>query len=170
MKAKPKTDYQRGFADWKKRWLKCIAANGDYFEADNLNLTMTFQNGCKIFPLCTKCNSQSATPKHIIDCIDSSIDELYSSPADTIKSLKLYKLDILISLSGDKKREEEVDCLYAKRPMSCIPLIPSYSIARLHWCRGYQFWSQDQWAHVLFSDESSFSLDTVSKSIRLKRT
>ncbi|UYV79496.1 hypothetical protein LAZ67_17002900, partial [Cordylochernes scorpioides] len=38
MKAIPKTDYQRCFADWKKRWLKCIAANGDYFERDSLNL------------------------------------------------------------------------------------------------------------------------------------
>ncbi|UYV75008.1 hypothetical protein LAZ67_12002074 [Cordylochernes scorpioides] len=38
MKAIPKTDYQRCFADWKKRWLKCIAANGDYFEGENLNL------------------------------------------------------------------------------------------------------------------------------------
>ncbi|UYV64321.1 ADCY9 [Cordylochernes scorpioides] len=56
--------------------------------------TMTFQNGCKVFPLCTKCNSQLATPKHIIDCIDSSIDELYSSPADTIN--KFSKLDTLI--------------------------------------------------------------------------
>ncbi|UYV74206.1 hypothetical protein LAZ67_11002421 [Cordylochernes scorpioides] len=58
--------------------------------------TMTFQNGCKVFPLCTKCNSQPATPRHIIDCIDSSIDELYSFPADTIKNLKLYKLDTLV--------------------------------------------------------------------------
>ncbi|UYV79530.1 hypothetical protein LAZ67_17003027 [Cordylochernes scorpioides] len=58
--------------------------------------TMTFQNGCKVFPLCTKCNSQPATPRHIIDCIDSSIDELYSSPADTIKNLKLYRLDTLV--------------------------------------------------------------------------
>ncbi|UYV63524.1 hypothetical protein LAZ67_2004495 [Cordylochernes scorpioides] len=41
MKAIPKTDYQRCFADWKKRWLKCIAANGDYFEGDNLNLRCT---------------------------------------------------------------------------------------------------------------------------------
>ncbi|UYV82461.1 hypothetical protein LAZ67_21002278 [Cordylochernes scorpioides] len=38
MKAIPKTDYQRCFADWKKRWLKCIAANRDYFKGDNLNL------------------------------------------------------------------------------------------------------------------------------------
>ncbi|UYV77523.1 hypothetical protein LAZ67_15001355 [Cordylochernes scorpioides] len=64
---------------------------------------MIFQNVCKISPLCTKCNSQSAIPLHIIDCIDSSIDELYSSPANTIN--KLYKLDILIGLSGDKKEE-----------------------------------------------------------------
>ncbi|UYV85090.1 hypothetical protein LAZ67_X004539 [Cordylochernes scorpioides] len=58
--------------------------------------TMTFQDGCRVFPLCTKCNSQPATPRYIIDCIDSSIDELYSSPADTIKNLKLYKLDTLV--------------------------------------------------------------------------
>ncbi|UYV66475.1 hypothetical protein LAZ67_4001821 [Cordylochernes scorpioides] len=38
MKAIPKTDYQRCFSDWKKKWLKCIAVNGDYFEGDNLNL------------------------------------------------------------------------------------------------------------------------------------
>ncbi|UYV82867.1 hypothetical protein LAZ67_22001147, partial [Cordylochernes scorpioides] len=38
IEAIPKTDYQRCFADWKKRWLKCVAANGDYFEGDNLNL------------------------------------------------------------------------------------------------------------------------------------
>ncbi|UYV84487.1 hypothetical protein LAZ67_X002357 [Cordylochernes scorpioides] len=37
-----------------------------------------------------------ATPRHIIDCIDSSIDELYSSSADTIKSLKLHKLETLV--------------------------------------------------------------------------
>ncbi|UYV79336.1 DPH1 [Cordylochernes scorpioides] len=48
--------------------------------------TMTIQNSCRAFPLCTKCNSQPATPRHIID---SSIDEFYSSPADTIKNLKL---------------------------------------------------------------------------------
>ncbi|UYV70207.1 hypothetical protein LAZ67_7002187 [Cordylochernes scorpioides] len=52
--------------------------------------TMTFQNGCKVFPLCTKCNSQPATPKHIIDCIDSSIDELYSSPADTPSKISSF--------------------------------------------------------------------------------
>ncbi|UYV80991.1 hypothetical protein LAZ67_19002420 [Cordylochernes scorpioides] len=37
-----------------------------------------------------------ATPRHIIVRIDSSIDELYSSPADTIKNLKLYKHDTIV--------------------------------------------------------------------------
>ncbi|UYV80225.1 hypothetical protein LAZ67_18002083 [Cordylochernes scorpioides] len=54
---------------------------------------MTFQNGCKAFPLCTKCNSQPALQDKILTVIDISIDELYSSPADTI--YKLYKLDTL---------------------------------------------------------------------------
>ncbi|UYV72271.1 hypothetical protein LAZ67_9002415 [Cordylochernes scorpioides] len=44
MKAIPKTDYKRCFADWKKRWLKCIAANGDYFEGNNLNLMLQTSN------------------------------------------------------------------------------------------------------------------------------
>ncbi|UYV75520.1 K02A2.6-like [Cordylochernes scorpioides] len=48
----------------------------------------------------TKGNSQPTTPNHIIDCIDSSIDELYSSPADTIKNLKLYRLKIWSSCEG----------------------------------------------------------------------
>ncbi|UYV77348.1 hypothetical protein LAZ67_15000596 [Cordylochernes scorpioides] len=46
IKAIPKTDYQRCFADWKKRWLKCIAANGDYFEGDNLNLDNNWSPRC----------------------------------------------------------------------------------------------------------------------------
>ncbi|KAG5336945.1 GVQW3 protein, partial [Acromyrmex heyeri] len=33
----PKTDFQKSFEGWIKRWHKCIAADGDYFEGDNLN-------------------------------------------------------------------------------------------------------------------------------------
>ncbi|UYV83020.1 hypothetical protein LAZ67_22001794 [Cordylochernes scorpioides] len=83
--------------------------------------TMTFQNGCKVFPLCTKCNSQPATPRHIIDCIDSSIDELYSSPADTIN--KLYKLDTLIR----KKKKKE----YIKTNIFIVPFDYLHSLVRL---------------------------------------
>jgi [histone H3]-lysine36 N-dimethyltransferase SETMAR len=34
----PKIDYQKCFLDWKKRWHKCIAVEGDYFEGDEINL------------------------------------------------------------------------------------------------------------------------------------
>ncbi|UYV85057.1 K02A2.6-like, partial [Cordylochernes scorpioides] len=70
--------------------------------------TMTFQKGCRVFSLCTKCNSQPATPRHIIDCIDSSIDELYSSPGDTIKNLKLYKLDTLVSQNTNSYKVRQI--------------------------------------------------------------
>jgi len=32
-----KIDFQKGFEEWVKRWHKCIKADGDYFEGDNLN-------------------------------------------------------------------------------------------------------------------------------------
>ncbi|UYV79569.1 ZMYND11 [Cordylochernes scorpioides] len=88
-------------------------------------------NICKVFPLFTKCNYQPATQKHIIDCIDSSIDELYSvSPADTIN--KLYRLDILILLlSGDKK--EEVS------PCAVAPQDPPHDLVYAKQ-RGFPYW------------------------------
>ena len=30
-----KNGFQHAFADWQKRWDKCIASNGDYFEKDH---------------------------------------------------------------------------------------------------------------------------------------
>ena len=38
LRAIPENDFQACFEDWKKRWHKCIAANGDYFEGDDMNL------------------------------------------------------------------------------------------------------------------------------------
>lgn len=38
LKAIPKTVFQKGFRDWIKRWHKCVAADGDYFEGDNIDL------------------------------------------------------------------------------------------------------------------------------------
>lgn len=34
----PKIEYERCFEDWKKRFHKCIAVSGDYFEGDDINL------------------------------------------------------------------------------------------------------------------------------------
>ncbi|GFT60446.1 HTH_Tnp_Tc3_2 domain-containing protein [Trichonephila clavipes] len=48
--------------------------------------------------------------------------------------------------------------LYARRPVVCVPLTRQHRTARLQWCREYHNWTEQDWACVLFSDESRFSL------------
>ncbi|GFS68715.1 transposable element Tcb2 transposase [Trichonephila clavipes] len=50
--------------------------------------------------------------------------------------------------------------LYARRPVVCVPLTRQHRTARLQWCREHQNWTEQDWARVLFSDESSFSLSS----------
>lgn len=38
LKAIPEIDFNNCYEDWKKRWHKCIAAGGDYFEGDEIDL------------------------------------------------------------------------------------------------------------------------------------
>ena len=38
LKAIPKEDFAKCFDDWKIRWHKCIAVEGDYFEGDEIDL------------------------------------------------------------------------------------------------------------------------------------
>lgn len=38
LKAIPERDYLTCFDDWKKRWHKCIASAGDYFEGDEIDV------------------------------------------------------------------------------------------------------------------------------------
>ncbi|GFS90704.1 transposable element Tcb1 transposase [Trichonephila clavipes] len=40
----------------------------------------------------------------------------------------------------------------------CVPLIRQHRTARLQWCREHHNWTEQDWACVLFSDESRFSL------------
>ncbi|UYV60867.1 hypothetical protein LAZ67_1002641 [Cordylochernes scorpioides] len=47
--------------------------------------------------------------------------------------------------------------LYARRPMVCISLTSAHRRARLNWCLEHHAWIHDQWANVLFSDESRFT-------------
>lgn len=53
--------------------------------------------------------------------------------------------------------------LYARRPIVCVPLTPRHKRERLYWSRQHVSWSEDQWRHVMFSDESRFSLDSDSR-------
>ncbi|GFW25575.1 transposable element Tcb2 transposase [Trichonephila clavipes] len=50
--------------------------------------------------------------------------------------------------------------LYARRPVVCVPLTRQHRIARLKWCREHHNWTEQDWACVLFSDESRFSLSS----------
>ncbi|GFU84422.1 transposable element Tcb1 transposase [Trichonephila clavipes] len=50
--------------------------------------------------------------------------------------------------------------LYARRPVVCVPLTRQHRTARLLWCREHHNWTEQDWACVLFSDESRFSLSS----------
>ncbi|GFU04865.1 transposable element Tcb1 transposase [Trichonephila clavipes] len=50
--------------------------------------------------------------------------------------------------------------LYARRPIVCVPLSRQHRTARLQWCREHHNWTEQDWACVLFSDESRFSLSS----------
>ncbi|GFV03850.1 transposable element Tc1 transposase [Trichonephila clavipes] len=50
--------------------------------------------------------------------------------------------------------------LYARRPVVCVPLTRQHRTARLQWCRKHHNCTEQDWACVLFSDESRFSLSS----------
>ncbi|GFV53887.1 transposable element Tcb2 transposase [Trichonephila clavipes] len=50
--------------------------------------------------------------------------------------------------------------LYARRPVVCVPLTRQHRTASLQWCREHQNWTEQDWACVLFSDESRLSLSS----------
>ncbi|GFV64933.1 transposable element Tcb2 transposase [Trichonephila clavipes] len=50
--------------------------------------------------------------------------------------------------------------LYARRPVVCVPLTRQQRTVRLQWCRAHHNWTEQDWACVLFSDESRFSLSS----------
>ncbi|GFU01791.1 transposable element Tcb2 transposase [Trichonephila clavipes] len=50
--------------------------------------------------------------------------------------------------------------LYVRRPVVCVPLTRQHRTAHLQWCREHHNWTEQDWACVLFSDESRFSLSS----------
>ncbi|GFX63889.1 transposable element Tc1 transposase [Trichonephila clavipes] len=50
--------------------------------------------------------------------------------------------------------------LYARRPVVCVPLTRQHRTARLQCFREHHNWTEQDWACVLFSDESRFSLSS----------
>ncbi|GFX99444.1 transposable element Tcb2 transposase [Trichonephila clavipes] len=50
--------------------------------------------------------------------------------------------------------------LYARKPVVCVPLTRQHRTARLQWCREHHNWTEQDWACVLFSDESRLSVSS----------
>ncbi|GFV82074.1 transposable element Tcb2 transposase [Trichonephila clavipes] len=50
--------------------------------------------------------------------------------------------------------------LYTRRPVVCVPLTRQHRTARFQWCREHHNWTEQDWACVLFSNESRFSLSS----------
>ncbi|GFX90616.1 protein O-mannosyl-transferase TMTC3 [Trichonephila clavipes] len=50
--------------------------------------------------------------------------------------------------------------LYVRRPVVCVPLTRQHRTTSLQWCREHHNWTEQDWACVLFSDESRFSLSS----------
>ncbi|GFV44371.1 transposable element Tcb2 transposase [Trichonephila clavipes] len=55
---------------------------------------------------------------------------------------------------------KQISRLYARRPVVCVPMTRQHRTARLQWCREHHNWTEQDWARVLFSDESRFSLSS----------
>ncbi|GFS66922.1 transposable element Tcb1 transposase [Trichonephila clavipes] len=53
--------------------------------------------------------------------------------------------------------------LYARRPVVYVLLTRQHHTTRLQWCREHHNWTEQDWACVLFSDESRFSLSSDCK-------
>lgn len=53
--------------------------------------------------------------------------------------------------------------LFPRRPERCITLTAAHRRHRLQWCIEHKDWTPHQWSHVLFTDESRFSLTNDSR-------
>ncbi|GFV24459.1 transposable element Tcb1 transposase [Trichonephila clavipes] len=59
--------------------------------------------------------------------------------------------------------------LYARRPVVRVPLTRQHRTAHLQWCREHHNWTEQDWACVLFSDESRFSLSSDCRRQLIRR-
>ena len=53
--------------------------------------------------------------------------------------------------------------LRARRAQVVLPLKARYCRARLAWCTQRRWWNINQWSHVMFRDESRFTLDSLDR-------
>ncbi|GFV13697.1 transposable element Tcb2 transposase [Trichonephila clavipes] len=59
--------------------------------------------------------------------------------------------------------------LESGRPLSTLPLTPTYRRLRLDWCHARENWTAAEWNQVVFSDEFRFNLSSDDNRIRVWR-
>ncbi|GFS94329.1 transposable element Tcb2 transposase [Trichonephila clavipes] len=59
--------------------------------------------------------------------------------------------------------------LYARKTAVCISFTSAHKRTRLNWSLKHQHWSVGEWANVMFSDESRFSLKSDSRRVTIWR-
>ena len=59
--------------------------------------------------------------------------------------------------------------LSARRPQVVLPFKARHCRARLTWCTQLRRWNINQWSHVMFSDESRFTLDFLDRRRKVWR-
>ncbi|GFU90990.1 transposable element Tcb2 transposase [Trichonephila clavipes] len=75
----------------------------------------------------------------------------------------------VITPRQDRYLETQSCCLCARRPAVCILITSAHKRARLNWSLKHQHWSVGEWANVMFSDESRFSLSNDSRRVKIWR-
>lgn len=76
--------------------------------------------------------------------------------------------NVQISESTIRNRLHESG-LRSRRPLRCQPLSRGNRAARLNWVTDHENWTENQWAPVLFTDESRFGLHPDSRRVRVWR-
>ncbi|GFU48639.1 transposable element Tcb2 transposase [Trichonephila clavipes] len=56
--------------------------------------------------------------------------------------------------------------LYARRPVVCVPLTRQHRTACVQWYREHHNWTEQDWACVLFSEESRFRLSSDCRIVQ----
>lgn len=77
--------------------------------------------------------------------------------ANQLRTQLLTATNINVSVQTIRNRLHEVH-IRSRRPAIRTPLTVEHRAARLAWCRHHVTWTREQWAKVLFSDESRFTM------------
>ncbi|GFV19156.1 transposable element Tcb2 transposase [Trichonephila clavipes] len=168
------------------------------FVSDHIK-ALTFRQGQEIFPEYHLCYSELVSPAHILTCLDFKKDEILLDPllrpVPGRPRATTPAEDRFLALLARRRRTTTVPQLvadhfqasgrrisattvrnrfhnaglYARRPVACVPLNGRQRRNCLCWAREHVSWTQQQWASVLFTDESRFTMESDSGRLLIWR-